>query len=194
MRSVINCGIYSITSPSGKKYVGSGQDIEKRWDWHRHKLRKGGHHSQALQRAWTKYGESTFLFEILELCNISSLNEREQHWIDMLKTVGPHGYNCQPTAGNARGFRHTEVSKQKMRDGRAKYLETPGAKESLSNQAHTQHSSGKLGRQTWSSETENVVSAKLKSAWTDPEKRAAHAQLLRERLIECNCRASRGER
>ena len=194
MRSVIYCGIYSITSPSGKKYVGSGQDIGKRWDWHRHRLRAYKHHSSSLQRAWTKYGESNFVFEILEICDRSILNEREQHWIDILGTVGPHGYNCQPTAGNARGFKHSEETKQKMRDGRAEYLETPGVRESLSERASVQHASGKFGRQTWSTKTEQITKDKIRAAWTSGEKRAAHAQNLRERLIDRNCRASRGER
>lgn len=75
-------GIYSISSPSGKRYVGSAVDIERRWRSHRLLLCKGTHHNIGLQRAAAKYGADKLQFEILELCAQSVLLAREQWYFD----------------------------------------------------------------------------------------------------------------
>jgi group I intron endonuclease len=74
-------GIYSITSPSGKKYIGSAKNIRSRWSTHLTAMRKGCHSSKALQAAYNKYGEA-LKFEVVEECPIESLLEREQFHID----------------------------------------------------------------------------------------------------------------
>jgi group I intron endonuclease len=57
----MDAGIYKIShAASGRAYVGSAVNIKKRWATHRHALRTGRHHSQKLQRAWSKYGEAEF--------------------------------------------------------------------------------------------------------------------------------------
>ena len=61
-------GIYAIVHiETGRKYVGSAVNLTKRWNIHRHGLRNKKHHSAALQRAWDKYGEAAFSFEVLEV-------------------------------------------------------------------------------------------------------------------------------
>jgi group I intron endonuclease len=56
-------GVYQILCvPTGKAYVGSAVNLAKRWQEHRWMLRRGQHHSQYLQRAWDKYGETAFAF------------------------------------------------------------------------------------------------------------------------------------
>lgn len=60
-------GIYRITCmPTGEFYLGSAGSIERRWWEHRNQLRKGVHHTQRLQLAWTTHGEDAFVFEVLE--------------------------------------------------------------------------------------------------------------------------------
>lgn len=77
------CGIYIIKNlRSGKFYIGSAADITTRWRNHRAKLRGNKHRNEHLQRAWNKYGESAFKFQILEYCPINILREREQHYLD----------------------------------------------------------------------------------------------------------------
>ena len=78
-------GIYSITHlASGQRYIGSSRNLRCRLWTHRSKLRKDRHNNLHLQRAWNKYGEQAFKFEILEICLDSPavLIVREQAWID----------------------------------------------------------------------------------------------------------------
>jgi group I intron endonuclease len=95
------CGIYSITSPNGKCYIGSAGNIHKRWRAHRCALRAGNHHSWPLQRAFLKYGEHGFKFEVLELVQRGELITREQAHIDAhdFKRL----YNVLPRAGSTTG-------------------------------------------------------------------------------------------
>lgn len=76
-------GIYRIFSQaSGKFYFGSAINIRKRWSWHKAFLRKGAHPNLHLQRAWNKYGEPAFLFEVWELCSRRALRKTEQKYLD----------------------------------------------------------------------------------------------------------------
>ena len=58
-----DCGIYAITSPSGKQYIGSARSFRERWQKHLKDLRNGKHHSPGLQHAFNKYGESALRFD-----------------------------------------------------------------------------------------------------------------------------------
>ena len=81
-------GIYLIRCvPTEKIYVGSSKDIQRRWEKHRQLLRKGSSPCTLLQRAWSKYGEQKFEFEIVEGCapDRRVLEEREQYYLDSLK-------------------------------------------------------------------------------------------------------------
>ena len=82
-------------------------------------MRHGSHHCAYLQRAWDKYGESSFEFFVLEECEPYLLIKTEQSWLPEEKTlealiVGGY-YNSSPTAGSPLGYRHTEETKKRMR-------------------------------------------------------------------------------
>jgi group I intron endonuclease len=62
------CGVYSITSPSGNAYIGSSNDIKKRWAGHRLALRKGTHHNAPLLRAFRNYGADALVYKVVEEC------------------------------------------------------------------------------------------------------------------------------
>ena len=63
----MTAGIYIIQcKATGKVYVGSSENIEKRWLQHKYSLKKNTHHSKKLQNAWNKYGETEFEFQIVE--------------------------------------------------------------------------------------------------------------------------------
>jgi len=95
--------IYRIKNLStGKVYVGSTNDPEKRWPYHQYRLKKGNHHSILLQRAWNKYGPDDFGFDVIESVvpyQKETVIEREQFWMDALDCYNPkYGYNISPTA------------------------------------------------------------------------------------------------
>lgn len=109
--------IYKIVNTyNNKLYVGSciGQYLRKGQHWH--KLRKGIHDNSHLQSAWNKYGEDSFIFEVLEhVDNVNSLIEREQYWIDLLDVCNrSKGYNKAPKAGSNLGRKMSKTSRNKM--------------------------------------------------------------------------------
>lgn len=76
--------IYKIRNVVNDKfYVGSTVDSRKRFWAHRKALRLGNHDCIHLQRAWDKYGEDCFKFEIIEQLNSKEeLYPAEQKWLD----------------------------------------------------------------------------------------------------------------
>jgi group I intron endonuclease len=128
-------GIYQIRHiASGKVYIGSAVDVEQRWAMHRHKLRLDAHHSTHLQRAWLKFGEPAFAFEILEFVDNESnlpdvefraiLVDIEQSYLDRVKPFDHGvGYNGSPTAGSNLGVKHTPEALANM--SAAKRLQKP---------------------------------------------------------------------
>jgi group I intron endonuclease len=67
---------------NGKCYYGSSKQIEKRLKTHKRELKNNIHINCILQRAWNKYGENNFLFEIVEECDENILLEVEQKYLD----------------------------------------------------------------------------------------------------------------
>lgn len=56
--------LYRITClPTGRMYVGSSTQRQRRLQTHRWALRAGRHENSRLQRAWNKHGEAAFVFE-----------------------------------------------------------------------------------------------------------------------------------
>ncbi len=90
-------GIYALhNNKSGKVYIGQTKDLSRREKDHFRELRKGTHHNKYLQRAYKKYGESTFRFIVLERCSVEELDEREKHWISQMRTMdAENGYNLE---------------------------------------------------------------------------------------------------
>lgn len=77
-------GIYRIRNLINNQcYYGSSKQIEKRIKTHKRELKKNIHINRILQRAWNKYGETNFLFEIVELCETNVLLELEQKYLDL---------------------------------------------------------------------------------------------------------------
>jgi group I intron endonuclease len=114
MSSCKASGIYEIrNSGNGKRYVGSAAQFGARWWLHRRDLRENKHHSSALQRAWIKYGEASFEFNVVELCDRAVMYEREQWYFDNT----PCDYNCSKVAGyGARlGMKNGENHREAMR-------------------------------------------------------------------------------
>lgn len=105
--------IYTITSPSGKRYVGSAVRLRFRWYSHKTALAAGTHHCAGLQSASNKYGLAALVFEVVEECrDKQSLISREQHWIDSFPRSSL--YNSYLTAGSPLGYKHTPETKAKM--------------------------------------------------------------------------------
>ena len=86
------CGIYKITNPSGKVYIGQSRNIKKRVRYYINK------HSSTKRQikiyaSLKQYGWETHTFEIIEECSIEDLNCRERHWQDFYDVLNG-GLNC----------------------------------------------------------------------------------------------------
>lgn len=93
-------GVYAIMHPSsGRAYIGSSIDVLGRCANHQRDLRVGTHGNKYLQNAWTRYGESSFHFHILEHCSPSDRIAREQFWIDQVQASNrAFGFNLSSMA------------------------------------------------------------------------------------------------
>lgn len=114
-------GIYAIRClVSGRVYIGSSQDICKRFQAHRTLLRSGKHHCIGLQRAWNKHGELSFVVDVLEITDKGVLLEREQVWFDTIGIRGgKHTYNASYVAGAPmKGRQHSDATRKVFSDSR----------------------------------------------------------------------------
>jgi group I intron endonuclease len=110
-------GIYKITHlSSGRVYIGSAVDIEKRWSTHRSSFSKKGRGNPYLSSAWIKYGQQDFSFEVVELVGKSEdLLKREQYWIDKHDATNrDFGFNIAPKAGSSAGVKRTKETNEKI--------------------------------------------------------------------------------
>lgn len=126
---IIDPVIYCITNiVNDKQYVGQAVIKSKRWKDHKSALSVGKHNNRYLQAAYNKYGKEAFVYTVLEILpTLLNLDECEQYWINKLNTVAPNGYNLNPTAGSARGFKHTEETKLKWSEQRKGKKRSPEA-------------------------------------------------------------------
>jgi len=107
-------GVYIITNTvNGNRYIGSSVDIHRRWWQHRSQLCKGTHGNQILQRAWDKYGESSFEFSILLLCSETDTLLNEQQCLD---TFHPEYNICISVTASMLGRTMSEEHKRKIGD------------------------------------------------------------------------------
>ncbi|RKU09553.1 hypothetical protein C6502_12730 [Candidatus Poribacteria bacterium] len=113
-----NPGLYILTSPSGKQYVGKDSNLPSRATQHLH----GRPQCPAIHDAIQKYGRNVFSVEIIRYPGISheALNAVERWWIRRLQTLSPSGYNL--TEGGD-GVVPSEETRQKMRENAVKRVE-----------------------------------------------------------------------
>lgn len=116
------CGIYKISNTTnGKVYYGStSRAFKKRSYEHLKALRTKTHTNILLQRAFDKYGEDAFIFEVVETVekDKEKILEREQHFLNQFFDDGKNCYNVCITAGSRQGSRNAKPY-DPTTDGRA---------------------------------------------------------------------------
>jgi len=178
----VNSGIYVIVNEiNGKVYIGSTKDLKGRWAGHRASLRHDNHENSHLQHSWNKYGEGAFEFGILEyLDDLDELVKAEQFWMDIYREEGKELYNFGlVAAAPARGYRHTEEAKQKLREANL------GKK--LSKETRYKIGKAKMGNQyalgcKRSKETRQKISESLKGRKMPPKSKEAKLKWSRARM------------
>lgn len=100
-KALLKNGVYQIKNlKNGKIYIGSTtQGFFERFDQHIVDLNNKKHKNIHLQNAWNVYGEDTFEFSILEYCLSNDCLNREQYYLDSIKSWDKNvGYNINKLA------------------------------------------------------------------------------------------------
>lgn len=136
-------GIYCILNHKNNKlYIGSSINLKNRWYDHKKTLKKNKHHSSKLQNSWNKHGGEYFHFYVIEYCDVGNLITKEQKWLDMtLCYIDTYGYNVLSKAYSQLGYKHTEETKQKMKDN---HWDVSGGNHPLYGVGHTEETKKKI--------------------------------------------------
>lgn len=137
---MLQSGIYMIKNiVNGTVYIGQTNNINRRKKEHFYSLRHGRSFNSHLQYSWNKYGENSFVFYVLEYCDIYELGERESFWIKYYKfhkniynmndggVSGNIGYiptpeTCKKISDSLTGKKKSDSHKQKMSENAKKYF------------------------------------------------------------------------
>jgi group I intron endonuclease len=103
-------GIYKITNPKGKVYVGQSIDINHRLGKYK-RLNGNVSNQKKIYNSLIKYGIENHSFEIIEECSLEQLNEREIYYIEKYNSY-KNGLNMQQ---GGKSFPKSEEFKEKLR-------------------------------------------------------------------------------
>lgn len=120
-------GIYIILNiDTQKAYIGQSNNVKYRWRKHKYELKSNIHFNSYLQNAYNKYGIDSFEFKILEECDQDIIDEREQYYIDLYKSLNRNfGYNLD--SGGNHNKKHSKETIEKISRsnlGKKRSLET----------------------------------------------------------------------
>lgn len=176
-------GVYAIKNKlTDDLYIGSSDDIKRRWTHHRRDLKAGKHYNKILQSAWDKYGEENMLFEIIEACDKSELLTREQEYIDdcqprynimdiaycppSRKGISPSKETREKISRALLGRKVSEEERQRNSEGHVKLWQDEEYKASRSGKNHPNHGA------SMSEEQKEKISATLMGHPVSEEARA----------------------
>ena len=111
-------GIYKITSPTNRIYVGQSRDVEKRFLAY---ARKNGRGQIKLNRSFIKHGRNNHIFEIIEECLFEELNIRERYWQDFYEVITDKGLNCILTETRDLPREVSDDTRKKLSESNPKY-------------------------------------------------------------------------
>ena len=102
-------GIYKITSPSNKVYIGRSVNILARFNYYKYSKKDS---QRKLYNSFKKYGISSHKFEIIISGNFNNtlLNELERHYIQLYNTTY-NGLNLTTGGEGLEGYKHSEKTK-----------------------------------------------------------------------------------
>jgi group I intron endonuclease len=108
-------GIYKITSPSGKIYIGQTTNFTKRKNYYKNGAKP---YQVRIHNSLQKYGYDAHTIEFIEQCLVENLNERERYWQDFYDVIGENGLNCRLTETKDKSGFISDESKSKMSEAR----------------------------------------------------------------------------
>lgn len=142
------CGIYKITSPTNKVYIGQSINIGKRLA--SYKIKYAATSQTILGRSLAKYGWKAHRFEIIIECLPSELNELEIKYIAQFNSFNSNtGMNAM--SGGKKGWTFSDIVMQKLREPKSEETKEKfriGAKNRppISEETREKHRARMLGR------------------------------------------------
>lgn len=126
-------GIYKITNLiNNKVYIGKSVNIERRFAQHKSPYEWNRHKESPLYQAFLKYGINNFTFEVIEECQESELNIKEQKYIKQFNSLShENGYNIRSGGEGNDGENHPrhKLTEQDVIDIRTRYKNHERCKE-----------------------------------------------------------------
>jgi hypothetical protein len=120
------CGIYKITSPSNKIYIGKTINLKARQNRYKNLHCKG---QAKLYRSLRKYGWEKHKFEIIEECLQPELDNKEKYYIDLFNTFNSeYGLNLKE---GGQGGKMSDETKKKISESNKGKKNCLGFKHSL---------------------------------------------------------------
>ena len=104
-------GIYKVTSPLNKIYIGQSIDVYKRFKQYKKLECK---RQKKIYNSLLKYGAINHIFEIIEECSIDYINERERYWQEFYDVLSKNGLNLQLVNFNNVKQVHSQETKDKI--------------------------------------------------------------------------------
>lgn len=139
-------GIYKITSPSGKIYIGQTTNYSKRHNAYKNHKCKG---QPKLFASIEKYGFINHTIEIVKECEVKDLNYYERYYQEYYESV-LNGLNLRYTATTDKSGFMSEETKKKMSDSGKGKIITEEWRKNLSiagmNRRHTEEEKQKISQ------------------------------------------------
>lgn len=104
-------GIYKITNPNGRVYIGQSQNITSRM---KNYIGLDCKKQPRLYRSLLKYGYNLHLFEILEECPFEKLNIRERYYQEIYDVLSKNDMNCYLTETDVLPRKLSQETKDKI--------------------------------------------------------------------------------
>ena len=116
MEQDLLCGIYKITSPTGRIYIGQSKNFEKRFsDYRRGRCPQ----QRRLFNSLFKHGFVNHSIEIIEICEVEDLDCRERYWQDFYNVKDRElGLNCVLVACG-------DMEEEKLKVRESRFLNKP---------------------------------------------------------------------
>ena len=114
----MTCGIYKLTFPSGKVYIGQSINIEGRWIEHKQDHKNCNNQKYKLKNitklrsSYKKYPWDKISKDIIEICLPEWLNAKEIYYISVNDSF-TNGLNG--TSGGNQDFKRSKETKEKLR-------------------------------------------------------------------------------
>jgi group I intron endonuclease len=116
---MIIIGIYKITNPNGRIYIGQSTNINRRWNSYK---RLNCKDQISLYNSLKKYGPENHKFEILEECENDLLDEREIYWGEFYNVLSNKHLNNKLGRGiGSYDSESTKLKKKLCHKGRSNF-------------------------------------------------------------------------